>query len=317
GRINFRFYPDPTARMLALQAQEVDLITDVAKQSASQVEASGGSLLTSPVGAYEAFYINIHGEQPYDLGQDPAVREAVALAVDKEAVVNGAWQGNAEPGTTMIPPAILGSAGDIIESAPFDLARAGQVLEGAGWIAGDDGVRAKDGRRLELVLINGFATAADHGSVPELLQAQLAEAGIAVEIVQTPDTATYEARLQTGEGDLWLEAGTQNDGNPCFLPDLLFTTPAPDDDPESTAYGRAFAPGEAFDAHITACREAVEVGEVQQAAAEAMKLLIDDEHVVVPLCGFYRILGVLPKVTALDVHPSGVNQRWTSLTLET
>jgi peptide/nickel transport system substrate-binding protein len=149
--------------------------------------------------------------------------------------------------------------------------------------------------------------------VPEVIQAQLAEICIAVEIVQTPDTATYEQRLSVGEGDLWLEAGSQNDGNPAFLPDLLFTTPVEGGDPEATMYGRAFAPGEAFDSQITIAREAVDMAEVQEAAAKAMNVVINEERVVIPLCGFYRISGASSDIAAFDLHASSVNQRWTSL----
>lgn len=313
SEIRFQFYPDPTARLLALQAGDVDLIVDVSRESAQQVEAAGATLLKGPVGAYEAMYINLHGAEPFDLGQDIAVREAVSSAIDRQAVIDSAWQGNAEPGTTMIPPAILGESASLVSAPEYDLERAQQLLEEAGWIIGSGGIREKGGRALKLVLINGYGTAADHGSVPEILQAQLKQVGIEVEVVETPDTATYEQRLGLGEGDLWLEAGSQNDANPAFLPDLLFSTPAEGGDPESTAYGRAFAPGEAFDAAITRSREATDIAEVQAAAAEAMNIVINEERVVVPLCGFYRIVGHSDVVTAFELHASGVNQRWTSL----
>jgi peptide/nickel transport system substrate-binding protein len=313
SEITFRFYPDPTARLLALQAGDVDLITDLPRESASQVEAAGASLITGPVGAYEAMYIQIHGSEPYDLGQDPAIREAISLAVNRDQIIANAWQGNAEPGTTMIPPAILGDSAELVETPQHDPETAKQVLEQAGWVAGDGGTREKDGRALKLTLINGYGTAADHGSVPEVIQAQLKQIGVEVEIVQTPDTATYEQRLAVGEGDLWLEAGSQNDGNPAFLPDLLFTTPPEDGDPEATMYGRAFAPGAAFDEQITIAREAVETAEVQEAAAKAMNVVINEAKVVVPLCGFYRLNGASSAIAGFDLHASGVNQRWVSL----
>jgi peptide/nickel transport system substrate-binding protein len=312
SRITFRFYPDPTSRLLALQAGEVDLISEVPRESAGQLSGELRAV-TSEVGAYQALYVNIHGQEPYDLGQDPAVREAVAAAIDKDAIVQGAWQGNAEPNNTMIPPGILGGAASAVEGVAHDPDRARQLLEGAGWVEGDGGVREKDGRALKLTLISGFSSAADHGSVPELVQAQLAEVGIEVEIVQTPDTATYEARLVTGEGDLWAEIGSQNDGNPCFLPDLLFASPVPGGDPESNMYGNAFAPGEAFDAFIEECRSATSTEEVQHAAANAMNLLIDEQFVVIPLASFYRIFGASERVTEFEPHPSGVNQRWTGV----
>lgn len=312
--ITFRFIPDGTTRLLALQSGEVDLIYEVPKESA--VELSGGDdlqLVTSKVGAYSAFYFNIHGQAPYDIGQDKAVRQAVASAIDKESIVAGVWQGNAEVGKTMIPPAILGSAGSIVADVPFDPEMAKQVLDAAGWVAGDGGIRQKDGRALKLTMIVGFPDADAHKPMPEFVQAQLKDVGIDSEIVLTPDTATYEARLASGEGDLWAEQGSQNDGNPCFLPDLLFYTPDPAGDAESAMYGNAFAPGPAFDTNIDTCRSAVGIEDVQTAAAAAMKVLINDEYVVLPLAGLYRMFGVSKNVQGFVAHPSGVNQRWAGI----
>ena len=131
SEITFQFYPDPTARLLALQAGDVDMITDVPRQAASQVEAAGASLITGPVGAYEAMYIQIHGAEPYDLGQDPAVREAISIAIDRQQIIDNAWQGNAEPGTTMIPPAILGDFADLVDVPQTDPDAAKAALEAA------------------------------------------------------------------------------------------------------------------------------------------------------------------------------------------
>lgn len=316
GRITFRFYPDPTTRVLALQSGEVDIIREVPPESAAQLEADGQfQVITSGVGAYQALYVNIHGQEPYDLGADRAVREALAAAIAKDAIVAGVWQGYADPSATMIPPTILGPAAATIQPIASDPARAGEVLDAAGWASGANGIREKDGRPLKLTMINGFPSAEIHRSMPEFIQAQLRDVGIEVEIVQTPDTATYETRLAAGEGDLWAEAGSQNDGNPCFLPDLLFSTPLPDGDPEAAMYGNAFAPGEAFDEFIGHCREATSIEEVQEAAAGAMKVVIDDEFVVLPLAGTRQIYGLSAGVQGLDPHPSGLNQRWTSVSL--
>ena len=313
-RLTFRFYPDPTTRVLALQSGEVDLVADTPPESAAQLESEGQfRIITSEVGAYQALYVNIHGAEPYDLGADPAVREALAAAIDKEGIVAGVWQGYANPSTTMIPPAILGPAAANIQPVAADPARATEILDAAGWAPGANGVREKDGRPLKLTMIVGYPSAEDHRSMPEFVQAQLRDVGFEVEIVQTPDTATYETRLAAGEGDLWAEAGSQNDGNPCFLPDLLFSTPLPEGDPEAAMYGAAFAPGAAFDEFIGQCREATSVEEVQEAAAGAMQVVIDDEFVVVPLAGTRRIYAASETVGDFAPHPSGINQRWTEL----
>lgn len=316
-RITFRYYPDPTTRVLALQSGEVDLVVEVPPESAAQLATDGQfQVVTSGVGAYQALYVNIHGQEPYDLGADQAVREAMAAAIDKEAIVSGVWQGFADPSTTMIPPAILGSAASTVQAIATDPERAKQALDAAGWASGANGTREKAGRPLKLTMIVGFPSAEIHRSMPEFVQAQLRDVGIEVEIVQTPDTATYETRLAAGEGDLWAEAGSQNDGNPCFLPDLLFSTPLPDGDPEAAMYGNAFAPGPAFDEFIARCRSGTSVEEVQEAAAGAMKVVIDDEFVVLPLAGIRQIYGVSGEVQGLDdPHPSRLNQRWTAVSV--
>jgi len=312
-KITFRFIPDANTRVLALQAGEVQ-ISDIPKESAKTITGDF-SVSRSKVGAYEAIYINVRGKQGYDLGKEMAVRQAIAYAIDKKTVVESVWQGNAEISQTMIPSGILGTEASRITGTNRDVAKAKKILDDAGWKAGADGIREKNGRKLSLTMVVGFPNADVHKPMPEFAQAQFKEVGIDVKIVVTPDTASYEARLAKGDGDLWVEAGSQNDANPCFLPALLFSSPDPAGDEESNMYGNAFAIGAAFDANIKRCKEATTTADVQKAAADAMKLLVDDQFVVVPLAGTYRINGISKKVLDLTVHVAGLHQRWDTVKL--
>jgi peptide/nickel transport system substrate-binding protein len=312
-KITFRFIPDGNTRALALQAGEVQ-ISDILKESAKTITGDF-SVSRSKVGAYEAIYINVRGKEGYDLGKDAAVRQAIAYGIDKKVVVDSVWQGNAEVNQTMIPPAILGSEGSRITGTNRDVAKAKKLLDDAGWKPAADGIREKNGRKLSLTMVVGFPNAETHRPMPEFAQSQFKEIGIDVKIVTTPDTTSYEARLAKGEGDLWVEAGSQNDANPCFLPALLFSSPDPAGDEESNMYGNAFALGAAFDANIKRCNEATTTADVQKAAADSMKLLVDEQFVVVPLAGTYRINGISKKVLEFTVHPAGVHQRWDSVKL--
>ena len=312
-KITFRFLPDANTRVLALQAGEVQ-ISDIPKESAKTLTGDF-SVSRSKVGAYEAMYINIHGKQGYDLGKDPAIRQAIAYAIDKKVVVESVWQGNAEISQTMIPSGILGPEASRITGTNRDVAKAKKLLDDAGWKAGADGIREKAGRKLSLTMVVGFPNADVHKPMPEFAQAQFKEIGIDVKIVITPDTATYEKRLASGEGDIWVEAGSQNDANPCFLPDLLFASPRPGGDEEANMYGNSFAPGATFDAAIKRCRESTSTADVQKAATDAMKLLVDEQFIVVPLAGTYRINGINKKVLDFVVHQAGVHQRWETVKL--
>ena len=310
-RITFRFMPDNNTRALALRAGEVDLAYDVPREAAKDLATTpGAKIVTSPVGAYEALYVNIHGDPPYDLGQQREVRQALSMAIDRQSIVQSVWQGNGEVSQTMVPAAVLGSYASMVKGQAFDVAGARKVLDDEGWVAGADGIRTHNGRPLHLTLIAGFPSAEDHRPMPEALQAQLKAIGVDLAIVTTPDNATYTARLKSGEGDLWAEIGNQNQADPCFLCFLFTNQPG-----GSADYGRLFAPGEAFDAAYTAARSATTSDEAVRHAAEAMHVVIDQSLVVIPIAGIYRIWGVRDSVQGFSAHPSSTNQNFGSITL--
>lgn len=82
--ITWRFIPDPTARVLALEAGDVDVISDGPRESVAHLEAKDLAIAPSPVGAYEALSIQIHGPGEYALTGDPTLRKAIAMAVDRK-----------------------------------------------------------------------------------------------------------------------------------------------------------------------------------------------------------------------------------------
>ena len=310
-RLTFTFMPDPNTRVLSLRSSAAQVAYDVPREAAREVDRFPGiSVVHSRIGGYEALYVNIHGRPPYDLGRDKRIREALAYAIDKVGIAKNVWLGNAEPTQTIVPASLLGRSASSIHGTSFDPARSRRILDGAGWQPGADGIRAKDGRRLSLMLVVGFPNPDIHKPMPEVVQAQLRAVGIELKIVQTADGAAYQTRIRSGEGDLWAEAGGQNDANPCFLPDLLFYSAGTSGPP--SRYGRLFAPGPHFDRLVDECRSSVEPEEVRRYAAECMRVLIDEALVVIPLAGTYRIWGLSDQVKGFVPHPSNLSQRWES-----
>jgi peptide/nickel transport system substrate-binding protein len=302
-QITFRFIPDPNARRLALEAGEVDMAIDVPREAVADLTAKGFVVETSAPGAYEAMYANISGEKGYTILQDQAVRQAIAYAIDRDALVQGVFEDLAAPEQTMIPSRLLGDAASQVEGFAYDPDQARQLLDDAGWVPGSDEIREKDGQRLSLVLVNGFPSSQTHGSVPEFLQDQLRDVGIEVEIAKTPDTASYEDRLAQGEGDLWLESGSQNDANPAFLPALLFWSVGLFGD---IGYQPLFAPGGEFDDLIVDALASPDAQEVKDLMGEAMHVLIDQEAVVIAMAGIFRINALSDRVQGFEPHPSGL-----------
>lgn len=329
-RITFKFIPEPNARRLALEAGDIDVMLDVPLDVVSAVEANGFNVDIPAPGLYEAMYANISGEGGYTILQDLAVRQAVAMSIDRNALVEGVFDGNAVNEQTMVPARLLGEEALQITGFEFDLEAAAALLDDAGWLPGDDGVRERDGERLSLQLVNGFPSAQEHGTVAEFIQAQLGEVGIDVEIITAPDAQAYEDRLGSGQGDLWLERGNQNDANPSFLPALLFW--------EEGLFGNIgyqpyFAPGwpqgatensegeprvgdGRFDEAVVEALAAPTNEETLARTAEAMHLLIDEYVIVIPLAGLVRPVAFRDGVNGMTAHPSGVQIRFDGITVD-
>ena len=115
---------------------------------------------------------------------DLRVRQAIAAAIDREALVADVLGGNGRvaqgpiaPGSPWHHPGLVGRA--------YDPADAGRLLEAAGWARGPDGRRRRDGRRLRFTI---RTVAGDR--LKELtaarVAADLARVGIGAEVVAQP-----------------------------------------------------------------------------------------------------------------------------------
>lgn len=126
---------------------------------------------------------------------DVRVRQAIGLAVDRQAVVDTLMKPFSDEATVLQnhvyvnnQPEYADNAGDF---AARDLGRAGALLDEAGWTVGSDGIREKDGERLVL-RIGTTGGDALRERTQELLQAQLREAGIELRIENVPEAGIFD-----------------------------------------------------------------------------------------------------------------------------
>ncbi|MGC7847373.1 ABC transporter substrate-binding protein [Desulforudis sp. 1088] len=306
-KVTFKYIPDHNTRLMALQAGEVDVVKEIPREMLGQAKAMEGvRLATAPQGPYVALSLMVNGKPPHDILRDKTVRQAIGWAIDREAIIQKVWEGNADESQTVIPAGILGEHKNLVQGFGYDPAKAGQLLDDAGWKPGPDGIRTKNGRRLELTLVSGFPSASVLKPLPEVLQQQLRDVGIDVRIVEVADDGLYYGRLEKGEGDLWLERGNQNNGDPTFLPELLYHSRGY----QGSTYNKPFWPGEEFDRLIDEARNSPDIREAARLMAEAMHILIDKESTVVPIAALYNVYAVKEKVQGLSPHPADINTRW-------
>lgn len=109
---------------------------------------------------------------------DPAIRRALHTGIDRQALVDGALAGAGRPAYGPIPPEAP-EYSEVVETGT-DVAGAEELLDEAGWVVGDDGVRSKDGRRAEFTLMFPAGDTLRQNVALEV-QAQADDLGIEVE----------------------------------------------------------------------------------------------------------------------------------------
>ncbi|MGW5436583.1 ABC transporter substrate-binding protein [Nocardia asteroides] len=83
---------------------------------------------------------------------DPAVRLALNYAVDRQSMIDNILGGYGRPAYTPLPE-VYGESHNPAATFAFDRARAERILDDAGWRAGADGIRAKDGVRARFTVM--------------------------------------------------------------------------------------------------------------------------------------------------------------------
>lgn len=314
AKITARFYADPNARRLALEAGDVDVIYQVPAADVKGLKSKGFTIANSAVGAYEALYANIKNPAPRDILSDINVRKAVALSIDRKQLVDNVLEGQATTDQTVIPPGALGAYASTVKGFQTDVNQAKTLLDNAGWKPGSDGIREKGGRKLKLTMISGFPTADAHGAIPEYVQSQLKAVGIDSEIIKTADSASYTKHLTDKDGDLYFEQGNQNDASPAFLPGLLWYS-----GPESSGgnYQPIVGPGanSKFDQLLKPAFTEPDHDKLQKEVSDAMSEIIDAQVAIIPLNGIFRIYGMKKNVQGFQPHFAFLQVRWEGVTL--
>lgn len=305
--LHFRFFPEPTGRLLALMSNEVDMATDVPREQAAAVGARPGIEVTrTPLGQILLLYVNRHGSAPYGVLTDSAVRMAFAAAIDRGALVRDVWKGEGVEVQSMAPPAVLGASARLVTGVATSIRMADALLDEAGWRRGPNGIRERRGQRLAVTILARRDVSMGTG---EFLQDQLRRVGMEVTVVEVPDAASYQVRLRAGEFDAALEPPNQNDANPVFLPALRLSARS------SNRTSRWFLLDPPFEAAVTKALESVTTDEAQRWAAEAMHQAIDVQATVVPLAGLRRIFAAHGRVAGFEPHPSFTSQSWAGIRL--
>jgi len=186
ARVRFDVVPDATTRALELRKGSADVEINALSGDTIQGLRRMPQLVVerAPGTSYQYFAMNLRDP----ILKNVLVRQALAYAIDREALIHYLWHDMARPANSVLPPqhwAYDASA----KSYPHDAAQARKLLDEAGYRPGADGVRFH--------LTMKTSTDETTRLLCAVLQQQLREVGIALDI-RSYEFATFYADVVKG-----------------------------------------------------------------------------------------------------------------------
>jgi len=267
--IEVKFYAEEAPMIVALQGDEVDFLEHFSV-------AGGAALLDNPdvqvIGISTATHRQLHMRTDKEPFTDNRVRQAIALAIDRNALVDGLWEGRAEIGNDSPFAPLYPSTDTSVPQREQDIDQAKQLLADAG----------AEGFTVQLDTWDGF----EIPDLAQLVKNAAAEIGVTINLKIT-DGATYYGDGVFGKST-WLDSvmGITDYGHRP-VPNVYLTA-ALAGDPKLGVWNSAHFKNDDYDELVRQYVAALDVDSQRTVAKQIQELLLEETPIIFPY--FYNFL---------------------------
>lgn len=210
-----KFFSNNDAIVSALKNGDIDAIQDVPTTAVESLKSAGLVVTSQPGVGYSGLYINPTAQKTKNMELlDPKVREAFERAIDRDQVAQVVFLGHAQPGASVVPPALPKWNNPAVTPLPFDPGMANQLLDQAGFAKGGDGIRVANGHPMSYELLIQPTDDTEF----RVLQAQFQAIGVKLNARALDPKAQFAAISANNyaDYDLALGSGTTGGYDPDF-----------------------------------------------------------------------------------------------------
>jgi peptide/nickel transport system substrate-binding protein len=188
-----RMFSNDDALVAALKAGEIDSIEELPPTSVKTLENADFAVSKVPGVDQTDFIINSSpNKKSHPELQNPKVRQAFDLAIDRQQVVNVVFLGAAKPGATIIPEATGEWFNSNIQATPFSPGESNRILDGLGYKKGGDGIRVANGQKMAYEVITPTDLHSANRTF-EILQPAFRKIGVQLTQKALDSTAAFDA----------------------------------------------------------------------------------------------------------------------------
>jgi len=186
-QVIYKITPSREASIQAFKVGDIDVLWNLIEANIPEFEAmSDAAIDPTPSPSIERLHFNLScssGRQqgdptcPHPILNDARVRQAIELGIDKQGLVDQLLLGKAKVATS----SLAGYFNPNLPPSEFNPDKARQVLDAAGWQAGADGVRTRNGVRAHIAISSTTGDALRE-QAEQLIQEELKAVGIELEV---------------------------------------------------------------------------------------------------------------------------------------
>ena len=194
--LGLQFFGTYDAEITALKSGQLDGIETVPPTSVGTLKSAGFDVLKSPGNYFDDFIINSNPQQQASHREllNPLLREAFDYAIDRQAIVKTSLLGYGQPGSSIIPPATGHWYNPSVTPTPFNLTKAAQLLNQAGFKMGPNGVRIADGHPMSYTIIMPSDTTGGYGDRSfQIIQTDFKKIGVQLNPKNLDNSAAFSA----------------------------------------------------------------------------------------------------------------------------
>jgi peptide/nickel transport system substrate-binding protein len=282
-QVTFQVTPEDLTRIGELETGAADIIFPVSPSDVERVESTDGISMYEQESLGLA-YIGFNMEkEPFD---DPDVRRALSMGINKEDLLEGVLEGTGTPAVGPLGEQIFGFS-DAVEEIPYDPEAAQELLAEAGYEDGFETTLWTNDSRERI-------------DIAELVQAQLSAIGVTVNI-EVLEWGAYLENTSEGQHDMFILGWSTATGDADYLMYNLFHSSQQGDG------NKSFLDDPEIDALLEEGRSATTEAEREDIYEEAMQLLVDDARMLYLYHQDY-LVGVRDEVQGFWKHPNGIYQ---------
>lgn len=215
-RLIYKYIPDLTVLYTQFKSGDIDIIglQYITPDNYGEAKDLPGKVVTVvPTTSIECILFNLERPQL----KEKAVRQALYAALDKQTIIDALYYGLPTPTESHLAQQSF-YYNPALPKHEYNLETAAKLLDDAGWLPGEGGIRAKDGVKLSF---SNSTTSGNHlrEQAQQFIQQSLAQIGVELTIANLPPAV------------MWGEYWTQSQFDSCIV-GLVFTAGI---DPDVTA----------------------------------------------------------------------------------